>query len=153
MYNDLIEAPHMYYPYDFDTYVNNTSMNNRLYATFTNLDNIDSLVSLITRKYEIMYNKLFVLHIKSNDEFIVTYNVDQGNITEIPENTILVHRKKEFNVLYSLNGLNELIKTLNGGVLDNSFEINWSQYKNSMLLTQGGAFKQLNTKIYKIINL
>jgi hypothetical protein len=153
MHNNLLESPHTYYQYDFDTYLNNTPMNNRLYTTFTNLDDIDSLVGYITKKYEIMYNKIFVLHIKSNDEYVITYNIDQGNITEIPENTILVHRKKEFNVLYSLNGLNELIKTLNGGVLDNGFEINWSQYKNSILLTQKGEFKQLQTKLHKIINL
>ncbi len=27
--------------------------------------------------------------------YVVTYNVDQGNINDIPENTILVHRKKD----------------------------------------------------------
>ena len=28
----------------------------------------------------------------------------------LPENTILVHRKKETNTLYTINALNELIK-------------------------------------------
>jgi hypothetical protein len=50
------------------------------------------------------------LHIKSNDEYVCTYNVDQPNINNIPENTILVHRKKETNTLYTINALNELIK-------------------------------------------
>jgi hypothetical protein len=84
---------------------------------------------------------------------VVTYNIDQGNVTDIPENTILVHRKKEFNVLYTINSLNELIKRLNGGVVDPKFPIDWQHYKNSILLTQEGQIKTLQTRIYKIIEI
>ena len=69
-------------------------MNNRLFCTFTSLDDLDNLLSGLTKKYDILYNKMFVLHVKSNNEYAVTYNVDQGNVNDIPENTILVHRKK-----------------------------------------------------------
>ena len=47
-----------------------------------------------------MYNKIFVLHIKSNDEYVCTYNIDQANLDSLPQNTILVHRKKESNTLW-----------------------------------------------------
>ena len=96
---------------------------------------------------------MFVLYIKSNEEYVITYNVDQGNVQEIPENTILVHRKKETNTLYTINALNELIKSLNGGVVDTKFPIDWQHYKNCVLLTQHNELKQLNTKIHKIIEL
>ena len=96
---------------------------------------------------------MFVLYIKSNDEYVITYNVDQGNVSEIPTNTILVHRKKETNTLYTINALNELIKKLNGGVVDTKFPINWQHYRNCVLLTQHGDLKQLNTKIHDIIDL
>jgi hypothetical protein len=96
---------------------------------------------------------MFVLYIKSNDEYVITYNVDQGNVQEIPDNTILVHRKKETNTLYTINALNELIKSLNGGVVDTKFPIDWQHYKNCVLLTQHNELKQLNTKIHKIIEL
>jgi hypothetical protein len=96
-----------------------------------------------------MYNKIFVLHIKSNDEYVCTYNIDQGNIAEIPSNTILVHRKKDSNTLYTINALNELIKNLNGGVVDTRFPIDWAHYKNTILLTQHDELKQLKTKISK----
>ena len=100
-----------------------------------------------------MYDKIFVLHVKSNDEYVCTYNIDQGNLSEIPANTILVHRKKESNTLYTINALNELIKRLNGGVVDTRFPIEWQHYKNTILLTQHDELKQLKTKIYKIIEL
>ena len=100
-----------------------------------------------------MYNKIFVLNVKSNGEYVCTYNIDQGNVSDIPENTILVHRKKESNTLYTINALNELIKKLNGGVVDTRFPIEWQHYRNTILLTQHDELKQLKTKIYKIIEL
>lgn len=133
--------------------LNITDLNNRLFCTFTTMDGIDPLVENITNSYTIMYNKMFVLYIKSTDEYVVTYNVEQGNVSDIPSNTILVHRKKESNTLYTINALNELIKKLNGGVVDNKFVIEWQHYKNCILLTNHNELKQLNTKIYKIVEL
>ena len=128
-------------------------LNNKLFCTFTNLENLDNLLGDITSKYTIMYNKMFVLEIVGKEEYVVTYNVDQGNISTIPDNTILVHRKKESNTLYTINALNELIKKLNGGVVDTSYPIDWLHYRNCILLTQHNELSQLNTKIHKIIDL
>lgn len=159
MYDELVTLSYMYntchrYDYDFDINTYETmSLNNRLFCTFTTLDGLDDFINNLTRQYDVMYKKIFILHVKSNNEYVLTYNVDQGNITSIPENTILVHRKKEANVLYTINSLNELIKKLNGGVVDSKFPINWQHYRNSILLTQNGELKQLQTKIYKIIEL
>jgi len=133
--------------------LNITDLNNRLFCTFTTLDGIDPLVESITNSYTIMYNKMFVLYIKSTDEYVVTYNVEQGNVSDIPDNTILVHRKKESNTLYTINALNELIKKLNGGVVNPKFVIDWQHYRNCVLLTNHNELKQLNTKIYKIVEL
>ena len=98
---------------------------------------------------------MFVLFVKSTNEYVVTYNVDQGNISSIPENTILVHRKKETNSFYTIKAINELIKKLNGGVVDTSYRINWQHYRNCILLTQHNELKQLNTSvdhgIYRLI--
>lgn len=128
-------------------------LNNKLFCTFTSVDGLDILVEDISQAYTIMYNKMFVLFVKSTNEYVVTYNVDQGNINDIPENTILVHRKKETNTLYTINALNELIKKLNEGVVDINYRVDWQHYKNSILLTQHNELKQLNTKVFKIIEL
>ena len=128
-------------------------LNNKLFCTFTSAEGLDFLIGDISQSYTIMYNKMFVLFVKSTNEYVVTYNVDQGNINNIPENTILVHRKKETNTLYTINALNELIKKLNEGVVDINYKVNWQHYKNSILLTQHNELKQLNTKVFKIIEL
>jgi len=142
---------------EYDMYdannVNIKDLNNKLFCTFTSGEELDELVSELSTVYTIMYNKMFVLFVKSTNEYVVTYNVDQNNVSEIPENTILVHRKKETNTLYTINALNELIKKLNDGVVDMSYRINWPHYRNSILLTQHNELKQLNTKVFKIIEL
>ena len=140
--------------YDFVTdSINTKDLNNKLFCTFTTREGLDTLISDITAQYTIMYNKLFVLEIKDSDEMVVTYNVDQGNINSIPANTILVHRKKESNTLYTINALNELIKSLNGGIVDRRYRVEWMHYRNTILLTQQSDLKQLKTKIHKIIEL
>ena len=140
--------------YDVITSLNNIGdLNNKLFCTFTDIDNLDNLLEEIQSKYTIIYNKLFVLEIIGKDEFVITYNVDQGNVHTIPDNTILVHRKKESNTLYTINALNELIKKLNGGVVDTKYQVNWQQYRNCVLLTQHNELNQLNTKIHKIIEV
>tara|TARA_B100001094_G_scaffold332127_1_gene402895 strand:+ start:15912 stop:16373 length:462 start_codon:yes stop_codon:yes gene_type:complete len=140
---------------DFDDFatLNLQDLNNKLFCTFTTLDELDGLIESITSSYNIMYNKLFVLHVKSNDEYVCTYNIDQGNVSDLPKNTILVHRKKDSNTLYTINALNELIKKLNNGIVDTKFPIDWKHYRNTILLTQHDELKQLKTKIHKIIEL
>lgn len=143
-------------PYDIygvDNPVNFADLNNKLFCTFTTLDSLDALVNSLTRSYTIMYDKIFVLEVKDNNEYVLTYNIEMANIANIPENTILVHRKKESNTLYTINALNELIKKLNGGVVDTRYQVDWQHYKNTILLTQQNELRQLKTKIYKIIEL
>jgi hypothetical protein len=139
--------------YDFDTYIDSNMLNNKLFATFTGPNELDELIVSLSSTYTIMYNKMFVLYVKSTDEYVVTYNVEQNNVDGIPVNTILVHRKKESNTLYTINALNDLIKKLNGGVVDPTFRVDWQHYKNCILLTNHNELKQLNTKVHKIINL
>ena len=130
-------------------------MNNKLYCTFTNTKDIDIIVEKIQSSYVILFNKLFVLESLDGEKIMLTYNVDMGNTSRdsILDNTILVHRKKQTNTLYTINALNELIKSLNNGILDKSYSINWNNYKNCILLVQADGYKKINTKIKEIINL
>ena len=139
--------------YDYSDFLNFVDVNNKLFCTFVTLEEIDNFIKNISHRYVIMYNKLFVLYIKDTGEYVVTYNTDQINLSSIPDNTILVHRKKETNTLYTINALNELIKKLNGGAVDVHYKINWQHYKNTILLTQHNELKQLKTKIHNIVEL
>lgn len=139
--------------YDFDDVYLNEDMSNKLFCTFSTQEGLEDVLSTIQERYKIIYNKIFVLYSKSQDEYICTYNVDFGNVSTFLENTILVHRKKETNTLYTINALNTLIKEINGGVLDTSYRVNWADYRNCVLLTKGPELKRVNTKLFKIVEL
>jgi hypothetical protein len=126
---------------------------NKLFCSFTSPADLEETVATINRKYSILFNKIFVLESPQSDELICTYNIDTGNMAASPmANTILLHRKKESNTLYTINALNTLIKSLNGGVLDTRFIVNWQDYKNSILLTNGPELRKLDTSIHKIVD-
>ena len=130
-------------------------MNNRLYCTFTNEHDVEETLNDIQSSYVILFNKIFILESLDGEKIMLTYNVDMNNSSSesMVNNTILVHRKKQTNTLYTINALNELIKSLNNGVLDKRFPINWDSYKNCILLIQTDGFNKIDTKIKEIVNL
>ena len=130
-------------------------MNNRLYCTFTNAHDVEETLNDIQSSYVILFNKIFILESLDGKKIMLTYNVDMNNSSSesMVNNTILVHRKKQTNTLYTINALNELIKSLNNGVLDKRFPINWDSYKNCILLIQTDGFNKIDTKIKEIVNL
>ena len=65
------------------TLLNIKDLNNKLFCTFVSEDALDDMVSSIAKAYSIMYNKMFVLFVKSTGEYVVTYNVEQGNVNNI----------------------------------------------------------------------
>ena len=128
------------------------SLMNKLFCTFAKKELLDERLQEINKEYKILYNKIFVLASPESDEYMCTYNIEiEGPNTKILPNTILLHRKKDSNTLYTINALNTLIKTLNNGVLDNKFMVNWADYRNAILLTQGDDLRKLNTSIHKIV--
>ena len=130
-------------------------MNNKLYCTFTTSDSIEETSLKIQSSYKILFDKIFVLESLDGEKIMLTYNVDLGNSNSefAIGNTILVHRKKQTNTLYTINALNELIKSLNNGYLDKTYTINWNNYKNCILLIQAEGFNKINTKVREIINI
>lgn len=128
-------------------------MKTQLLCTFTNRENLQETLQSIRETYFIVYNYIYVLQNKSNlEELYVTFNIDTSKRPEVPlENTILVHRKKQSNTLYTINALNETIKLENGGLLDKNFQLEWAKYKNSIIVTNTEGIKKITTRIFDII--
>jgi hypothetical protein len=108
---------------------------------------------MISKTYEVVYKRIFVLSIDNSEELICSFNVEKGNHRKQLPAAMLVHRKKETNTLYTINSLNTLVKSKTNGMLDPNFAVNWSEYKNSMLITSDGELKVLKTNVFQIINL
>ena len=128
-------------------------MNNKLYCTFLQDESVDEVVDRILEEHDILFNKIFVLASLDDDKVMLTYNID-GPVYDLQlENTILVHRKKQTNTLYTINALNEVIKYLNEGVLDTTYQVDWSKFRNCLLLTRPGGFKKVRTRLKNIIEV
>jgi hypothetical protein len=75
--------------------------------------------------------------------------VVKKNYKDTPSRTISVHRKKETNTLYTINAVNQAILD-EVGVYDHSYDLNWNQYKNSLLLTDDYGLRRVSTKLDSI---
>ena len=128
-------------------------MKTQLLCTFTSKEELQNTLQEIRETYHIVYNYIYVLQNKGNlDELFITYNIDTAYKPTYPlRDTILVHRKKQSNTLYTINALNELVKEENGGVLDKSFSVDWDKFKNSIIVTNTEGTKKISTRIFEVI--
>ena len=112
-------------------------MRTQLLCTFTTESSFEGLLTNIFDGYELFSRKIFILKLEPSKE----------------PNSIMVHRKKESNTMYTINALNRLIKELNGGVEDKRFQVDWDGYRNSMILTDGDGYKIMKTKLFRIVDV
>ena len=126
-----------------------------LLASFVDKQNLYEAIDQISEIINISKDAIFVfINEDAQDEYVLTYNMNPefANIkfTTVWKNTISVHRKKHTNTLYSLNAMNEYIKSRNNGVLDKSYQIDWSQFQNSFMIIKGGKFKTIPLRLVKL---
>ena len=128
-------------------------MNNKLYCTFLQDEGVNEVVERILEEHDILFNKIFVLVALDDNKTMLTYNIDGPVYNLQLPNTILVHRKKQTNTLYTINALNEVIRYLNNGILDTTYQGDWTRFRNSLLLTRPGGFKKVRTRLKTIIEV
>jgi hypothetical protein len=66
-------------------------------------------------------------------------------------NTILIHRKKQTNTLYTLNAMNRLIEEEHG-CADKTYQVNWKLYENSLIITGDVSIRIIPLKISTIMD-
>ena len=129
-------------------------MKTQLLCTCTQKKNLNDVVNLVIECNTIVFDKIYVFE-NGNDsnQLICTYNVEyEEDFIQGSHDTISLHRKKMTNTLYTINALNDLIRELNDGRLDKSYQINWEDYQNCLLLTNENGLNKIPTKIYTIID-
>lgn len=130
-------------------------MTTQLLCLFTIRPELDHSVDFIVTNYVIVNPNVFVLESKVRpEELFITFNVEKGSAPiDSQWKTILVHRKKQTNTIYTINALNEVVKSMTGGQTDNSFMIDWEEFQNCILTTSNTGYKKIPTKIHKKIVL
>ncbi len=128
-------------------------MRTQLLCTFTNENTFEDVVNAIHSKFELFSKKIFILKLDPSKELVVSYNIMPTTMNKFLPNTIMVHRKKETNTMYTINALNKLILDLNNGVSDSHYQVNWDEYRNAVILTDGDGYKILKTTLFRIIDV
>jgi hypothetical protein len=94
-----------------------------------------------------------LLNEKTESELILSYNVVLDSHKQFLPGSILVHRKKETNTIYTINALNDLIMTLNNGILDKKYPIEWDRYRDMMLSKKPDGLKLTKIQIIKVYSI
>ena len=130
-------------------------MKTQLLCTFTRQSSLDDVINIIIECNDILYDKIYVFsNLNDSSQLMCTYNVEfddsyQAGIMD----TISLHRKKQTNTLYTINALNEVIRSKNNGVLDKKFQVDWKEFQNSLILTNDTGLNIIPTKIHQIVNV
>jgi len=131
----MIEQDEMYDERNFDT-------KTILLCTIVRKSDLFRRISLIKKAFKIDRNRIFVLNDDNVDptRFILTYNIvvpveeqNQPHYDSI-SNTFRINRNKEYNSLYTVSALNEVIKEEYGEYQKNAV-VDWSKYPNCLLIT------------------
>ena len=127
-------------------------MKTNLLCTFVHKNDLQLVIDLIQKTYELDSNIIFVLSNQNKPyQLYCTYNV-VGNY-ELSSNTILIHRKSDTNTLYTINAMNQIIRGINNGMLDTSMQLDWDLYRNQLILFQNDEVVKIPLKLEKIIRL
>ena len=125
----------------------------QLICTFTNKKSLQNVIKNITEKFNnILNNKIYVLS-TSGEKLICSYSVQLDRKVQFLPDSILVHRKKDTNTLYSINALNYIVRRMNNGLLDKTLQIPWDNYEDCLLIIDNGELKKINTELSEIINI
>lgn len=125
-----------------------------LLCTFAHRKDLALIADYIEKTYTLPEQKIFVFNNADDpNELYCTYNVAAYDDFNKAQSTILIHRKKETNTLYTVNALNAIIRKANNGLLDKTFIIEWNLYQNSLLLTNGDALRRIKLELYRRIDI
>lgn len=127
----------------------------QLLCTFCSEETLEETITRIKSCYQVAFNAVYVLeNVDDPNALCCTYNIiaDAPVNDPIPPSTISLHRKKATNSLYTINALNKLVLEQSGKV-DSQYQVNWSELRNTILVTQYGNLKRIRTKIREIVKL
>lgn len=129
-----------------------------LFGTFAIGDEsvVDAAIDKILNTLKITNKYIFVLKdIDDPSRTLITYNAeaDRDSIAKLRLFTLRLHRKKQTNTLYTINGLNMAVAKQYDGKTGRDLKLDWSDYQNSVILTYNRDMKVMRADLHKILEL
>lgn len=113
-----------------------------LLASFVHIDNVNTFIEYLSTQFDIEKDKVFGYKLISDDsQIVITFKIilkdgKQINLKDFFQNSVIIHKRG--NALYTINALNELIKTKIDGDIGNidmkSVKIDWVEYQGKLIL-------------------
>ena len=104
----------------------------------------------LTSKY------IFVLkNEEEENKTLLTFNAkqDKESLQKMNYFTIRLHRKKQSNTLYTINGLNLAIASENEGQTGKHLKLDWEKYTNTVILSYNRSLKRIPVRLDKILEI
>jgi len=121
----------------------------KLVCTFANKNDF-GLVEKIILDYAIVDRNIYI-YTSTEDDSRLYFTYCIPTECQLKPNTIYIHRKNITNTFFTINSLNILIQRINNGVLDKNYEIDWFNYKDSIILVANNILNIDKIEKYKII--
>jgi hypothetical protein len=109
-----------------------------LLCTFLNETAVIESVGDLRRTYGQQIQEIELYRFTETPQnYICVFNT----VTKLPTlpNTITINKKRQTTTFYTINALNTLIISLNGGILDKTYTVDWSNYEHTLILADRGA--------------
>ena len=105
-------------------------LKNKLFGLFTHQEFVLEKVQQIRSQF-IVGDKIFEHSCAGSNEIFLSYTIyyEDGSPTTSMPNSLVIHREKKFNVLYSINALNSIVESTG------QYKIDWEKYKGCLLTT------------------
>lgn len=109
-------------------------------CTFINLKNLETTVDILRKNISTLVDdniRIYTNYFVRGGVicvYSVVENVNDLNAGYIHENTIKIHRKSYTNTLYTINGLNAIVRRSNNGVISDDYQVDWEIYRDRFLL-------------------
>ncbi len=117
---------------------------------------VDTAVQKILECFHLTSKYIFVLkNEEEENKTLLTFNAkqDKESIQKMNYFTIRLHRKKQSNTLYTINGLNLAIAAENDGQTGKHLKLDWDNYTNTVLLSYNRSLKKIPVKLDKILEI
>lgn len=115
-------------------------------GTFVKKNRILSFIESLKNDFGVRLEKIFIYSIDSNKrEYLVTFKTfDKEKFMKNLPNATVMHVKN--GCLFSINALNKLIESINGGsdLPNNEFLIDWNEYKDKLIIITNGELSISN---------
>jgi len=133
------------------------SLGNQLLLRFSSEENVYADVQLIMENMPLADGWLYILRNKLNpNNYYITFNVPRSELATSLKlaDVIVVHRKKDYNTIFTINALNQIQKQATGlDAIDARWPFPFDLYQNCILLYTDEGIDIIPTKIIQAMEV